>query len=148
MAKQKYVVKIPNLEQAKTICASGKHPYSHPCAGCGKACSTPTKPFWQSRVKEFGSIEKVYSEYKCRDCRKQGKPKKSKGIQTTAAAATTPLPDVEVIPKLALCRMPNGTIDYFWKHNLFNLPSGERKMVDTADGYGTFVRTMPGETNY
>ena len=92
MAKQKYVVKIPNLDQAKAICASGKHPYSHPCSGCGKACSTPTKPFWLKRVKELGSIEKVYSDYKCRACRKQGKPKKSKGVQTHEA-----LPDVDVI---------------------------------------------------
>lgn len=141
--KHKYVVKIPTLEQAKVICASGKHPYSHPCSGCGKACSTPTKPFWLKRVKELGSIEKVYSDYKCRDCRKQGKVKKSKEVQATQA-----LPDVEVIPKIALCRMPTGNIDWFWKHPLYNLPSGERKMVETGCGYGTFVRTLPGETEY
>jgi hypothetical protein len=142
--KTKYVVKLPTLEQAKAICASGKHPYSHPCAGCGKACSTPTKPFWLKRVKDLGSIENVYKQYKCRDCRKQGKPKQVKGISQPVGT----LPDVEVIPKLALCRMPSGVVDYFWKHPLYNLPSGERKMVETGCGYGTYVRTMPGETTY
>lgn len=133
--KDKYVVKIPTLEQAKVICASGKHPYSHPCVGCGKACSTPTKPFWLKRVKEFGSIEKVYSDYKCRDCRKQGKPNKPTTVQFNDAPA-----DVDVIPKFALCWMPNGTTDYIWRHPLYNLPSEQRMMVETSDGYGTFVR--------
>jgi hypothetical protein len=69
----KYVPKILNVVEAKALVASGKFPYYHPCAGCGKACSTPTKPFWQKRLKEYGSVDALYAEFKCRGCRKTKK---------------------------------------------------------------------------
>jgi hypothetical protein len=37
--------------------------------------------------------------------------------------------------------MPNGKLDYFWRHPLFNLPSDERRMIETGDGYATYIRT-------
>ena len=69
----KYVPKMLNVVEVKALVAEGKFPYYHPCAGCGKACSTPTKEFWQKRMKEFGTVEVLYSEFKCRDCRKSKK---------------------------------------------------------------------------
>lgn len=68
-----YKIKVPNIVEAKALVAEGKFPYYHPCVGCGKACSTPTKAFWAKRVKEFGSIDSVYAEFKCRACRKSKK---------------------------------------------------------------------------
>lgn len=64
---------VPNLLEAKAILAKGKHPYYHPCSKCGKACSAPTKVFWQKRVKEMGSVDDVYLSFQCRDCRKSKK---------------------------------------------------------------------------
>lgn len=69
----KYIPKVPSVVEAKTLLGDGKFPYYHPCVACGKACSTPTKVFWQKRLKEFGSVDALYSEFKCRDCRKSKK---------------------------------------------------------------------------
>jgi hypothetical protein len=69
----KYNPKVLNIAEAKTLLNAGKFPYYHPCSGCGKACSTPTKPFWQKRLKEYGSVEDLYANFKCRDCRKTKK---------------------------------------------------------------------------
>jgi len=68
-----YKPTIPNLLEAKAILSKGKHPYYHPCSKCSKACSTPTKAFWQKRVKEMGSVDDVYLSFQCRDCRKSKK---------------------------------------------------------------------------
>jgi len=76
----KIKIKVPTLEQCVEIVADGKHPYYHPCSCCEKPCSTPTKQFWQKRVKEYGSIKNVYSNYKCRDCKKSAKTEK-KAVQ-------------------------------------------------------------------
>jgi hypothetical protein len=77
----KIKIKVPNLEQCLDIIAGGKHPYYHPCSCCEKACSTPTKQFWQKRVKEYGSVQEVYKNYRCRDCKKVVKTEKKAEYQ-------------------------------------------------------------------
>ena len=70
------------LKQAKDAHEAKKFVYYHPCSCCNKACSTPTLPIWQKRVQEYGSVENVYSQYKCRDCRKGDKaPKDTKATK-------------------------------------------------------------------
>jgi hypothetical protein len=82
--KEKIQIKVPNLEQCLAIIKGGKHPYYHPCSCCEKPCSTPTKQFWQKRVKDFGSVEAVYKSYRCRDCKKVVKQEKKTEHQVQA----------------------------------------------------------------
>ena len=82
--KSKPQIKVPNLEQCLAILAEGKHPYYHPCSCCEKPCSTPTKQFWQKRVKDFGSVREVYENYRCRDCKKVVKQEKKTEHQVQA----------------------------------------------------------------
>lgn len=76
----KYVPKVPSVVEAKSLLGEGKFPYYHPCSACGKACSTPTKVFWQKRLNEFGSVEELYSKFTCRDCRKSKKQLKKERV--------------------------------------------------------------------
>lgn len=85
--KAKWQPKNATLEEAKKLTAEGKFPYYHPCSKTGKPCSTPTKAIWDKRVAQFGSIEKVYEQYICREERKRLGLTKS--AQKPAAMAST-----------------------------------------------------------
>lgn len=60
---------MPSTEEAQALHDRGKFPYFHPCGGCGKACSTPTRELWVKRVNKFGNVSNVYSKFRCRDCK-------------------------------------------------------------------------------
>ena len=65
--------KIPKeatVEQAKQMLIQNSFVYNNPCCKCHKQCSTPTKDIWMRRIKEFGSIDAMYAQYKCRKCLK------------------------------------------------------------------------------
>jgi hypothetical protein len=48
-----YTPKIPTLDEARGLINTGKFPYYHPCCKCKRGCSTPTKDFWNKRLKVF-----------------------------------------------------------------------------------------------
>jgi hypothetical protein len=56
--------------QAQQAWDQGTFVYHNPCSKCAKECSTPTKDIWVRRVREFGNIANMYSQYVCRNCRK------------------------------------------------------------------------------
>lgn len=65
--------KIPKeatVEQAEQMLIQNSFVYNNPCSKCHKQCSTPTKDIWMRRINEFGSIQNMYAQYKCRKCRK------------------------------------------------------------------------------
>jgi hypothetical protein len=64
------ILKTANVAEALEALASDSFVYNNPCCACGKQCSTPTKDIWMRRIKEFHSIEQMYAQYKCRNCRK------------------------------------------------------------------------------
>lgn len=64
------ILKTATIEQAEQALAEGSFVYNGPCSVCGKQCSTPTKQIWMRRIQEFGSIEQMYQQYLCRQCRK------------------------------------------------------------------------------
>jgi hypothetical protein len=64
------ILKTATVEQALQALAEGSFVYNCICSACGKQCSTPTKDIWMRRIKEFHSIEAMYAQYKCRNCRK------------------------------------------------------------------------------
>jgi hypothetical protein len=102
-AKQKPQIKVPNLEQCLAIVKSGKHPYYHTCSCCDKPCSTPTKQFWEKRVKEYGSVENIYKNYKCRDCKKVVKQEKKTEYQIISEERKTRQPgDYVKVPEGSL----------------------------------------------
>lgn len=63
-------LKTASLAQALEAHASGTFVYNNPCCICKKECSTPTKEIWLRRINEFGGVQQMYREYKCRNCRK------------------------------------------------------------------------------
>lgn len=85
----KYNPKVPNVAEAKTLLGAGKFPYYHPCCKCGKACSTPTKPFWQKRLNEYGSVEELYSKFECRDCRKSKKQLRKERVSALVSGSSS-----------------------------------------------------------
>lgn len=88
----KYTPKVPNVSEAKAMLGQGKFPYYHPCVKCGKACSTPTKAFWQKRLNEFGNVEELYAKFECRDCRKSKKQiRQEKVAALVAGTSLTPV---------------------------------------------------------
>lgn len=83
--------KIPKeatVEQAEQMLIQNSFVYNNPCCKCHKQCSTPTKDIWLRRINEFGSIQNMYAQYKCRKCRK--------GNAVVAAAPASAL-DVVVV---------------------------------------------------
>lgn len=64
------ILKTATITEALEALANASFVYNNPCCACGKQCSTPTKDIWMRRIKEFGSIEQMYAQYKCRNCRK------------------------------------------------------------------------------
>lgn len=76
IAKSMYIEcmsKIPKeatVEQAKQMLAQNSFVYNNPCCVCQKQCSTPTREIWLRRINEFGSVQNMYANYKCRKCRK------------------------------------------------------------------------------
>jgi hypothetical protein len=64
------ILKTATVTEAKHALEVGSFVYNCPCSTCGKECSTPTKDIWLRRIREFGTIEQMYAEYVCRNCRK------------------------------------------------------------------------------
>ena len=64
------ILKTATINEAQQALEEGSFVYNNPCCKCGKWCSTPTKDIWMRRIKEFGSIEQMYQQYTCRNCRK------------------------------------------------------------------------------
>lgn len=91
------ILKTATVEQALQALAEGSFVYNCVCSACGKQCSTPTKDIWMRRIREFQSIERMYAQYKCRNCRK------AECLDVVAVAplctkATEPLPRPIVAP--------------------------------------------------
>lgn len=64
------ILKTATIAEAHEALAQGSFVYNNPCCQCGKQCSTPTKQIWMRRIQEFGGIEQMYQQYRCRRCRK------------------------------------------------------------------------------
>lgn len=64
------ILKEATVEQAEQMLIQNSFVYNNPCCKCHKQCSTPTKDIWMRRINEFGSIQNMYAQYKCRKCRK------------------------------------------------------------------------------
>lgn len=64
------ILKTATITEALEALANASFVYNNPCSACGKQCSTPTKDIWMRRIREFQSIERMYAQYKCRNCRK------------------------------------------------------------------------------
>jgi hypothetical protein len=91
--------KIPkeaNVEQAKQMLIQNSFVYNNPCCKCHKQCSTPTKDIWMRRIKEFGSIEAMYAQYKCRKCRKS-----NDALSIAPIIATAPIAGVVAVAPIA-----------------------------------------------
>jgi len=106
----KYIPKVPNVVEAKNLVGAGKFPYYHPCSKCGKACSTPTKPFWQKRLKEFGSVDDLFTKFECRDCRKSKKAiRKERASALYKSESDTPVSTLGRKPG-DFVRVPDGCV--------------------------------------
>jgi len=64
------ILKQATVEQAKQALDQNSFVYNNPCCKCQKQCSTPTKDIWMRRINEFGGVQQMYAQYKCRKCRK------------------------------------------------------------------------------
>lgn len=85
------ILKTATITEALEALANASFVYNNPCCACGKQCSTPTKDIWMRRIREFQSIERMYAQYKCRNCRKQ-EPLDAKATAPLCTKATEPLP--------------------------------------------------------
>ena len=85
------ILKTATVTEALEALANASFVYNNPCCACGKQCSTPTKDIWMRRIREFHSIEQMYAQYKCRNCRKQ-EPLDAKATAPLCTKATEPLP--------------------------------------------------------
>lgn len=130
---------VLDLEKIKNDFNKGKFPYKIPCSSCSKLCGNSSMEIFKTRIEAYGNIDKLYKNYVCTSCRKN---KNIKPIRETADESTK---NTEAVCKEALCYMPNGKLDYFWRHPLFDLPSSERRMIATSDGYVTYIRTSSQE---
>jgi len=127
-----------DLAKIKANHLLGKFPFKIPCSSCQKPCGNTSLEIFNTRITTYGSIDKLYQNYVCTSCRKIKKivpiREVTKGPETNEAGV--------VITKDAFGWMPDGRLDYWWMHPLFNLPSDQREMILTGDGYCTFVPTI------
>ena len=93
--------KIPKFateSEAEQVLRDGSFVYHNPCCVCGKECSTPTKEIWLNRITLFGSVHQMYTEYKCRKCRKGDKPERAATKIDVQAKAAPPTVALAVAP--------------------------------------------------
>lgn len=127
---------VLDIDKVKSDFAKGKFPYKIPCSCCQKLCGNTSMEIFKTRIESYGSIDKLYKNYVCTHCRKTKNVTPIKEV--TNEQHTTE--SGQVICKEAFAYMPNGSLDYFWRHPLFHLPSDERRMIETGDGYVTYIR--------
>jgi hypothetical protein len=84
------ILKTATINEAQQALEQGSFVYSNPCCICGKQCSTPTKDIWMRRIQEFGGIQQMYQQYKCRNCRK-AEPLNNVAKEPVHSVATQPL---------------------------------------------------------
>lgn len=128
---------VLDINKVKSDFAKGKFPYKIPCSCCEKLCGNTSMEIFKTRIDTYGSIDKLYKNYVCTHCRKTKNVVPIKEITKEQHESESG----QVICKEAFAYMPNGSLDYFWRHPLFPLPANERHMIDTGNGYATFVRT-------
>ena len=132
-----------DLAKIKEDFKTGKFPYKIPCSSCKTLCGNSSIDIFNKRIATYGSIDKLYANYVCTKCRKT---KKIVPIREVTKAQNTEVNEKgEQICKAALARMETGGLDYFWRHKYFSLPAECRTMIDTRDGYVTYVLTAEGE---
>lgn len=85
------ILKTATITEALEALANDSFVYNNPCHCCGKWCSTPTKDIWMRRIREFQSIERMYAQYKCRNCRKV-EPLDAVAVAPLCTKAAEPLP--------------------------------------------------------
>lgn len=83
-------LKHATLEQAQQQLIANAFVYHNPCSCCNKQCSTPTQDIWLKRISEFGSVEAMYANYKCRNCRKKATAKAVQPMQVQMAKEPLP----------------------------------------------------------
>jgi hypothetical protein len=127
---------VLDIDKVKSDFAKGKFPYKIPCSCCEKLCGNTSMEIFNTRIETYGSIDKLYKNYICTHCRKT---KNVVPVKEVMKDNTMVSENGEIICKEAFAYMPSGKLDYFWRHPLFNLPSNERCMIETGDGYATFV---------
>lgn len=113
------------------------HPHV-PCTCCAnKTTMFGSKPGdnLMKRIEKFGSLHKLLSTFKCRECTKGDAPVKAKApvikAKDSVAAVAPAASDVEYNSTSAavaaaqmtkedcakvFVKMPNGKLDYWWKH--------------------------------
>jgi len=128
---------VLDIDKVKADHQKGKFPY--------KLCGNTSMEIFNTRIKSYGSIDKLYANYVCTDCRKnkQIAPIKENSTPAIVSQANNNNP----IPIESLGRMPDGSINYWFRHPLYRLPAVQRKMVETYDGYVTFVKTGVEDDN-
>lgn len=129
-----------DIAKVKENYAKGKFPYKIPCSSCQKLCGNTSMEIFNTRIKSYGTIDKLYENYVCTDCRKT---KQIVPIKDNNDPKSSIMLDAngDVICRESLGRMPDGSLDYWFRHPLYHLPHDERRMVETFDGYVTFVKT-------
>jgi hypothetical protein len=129
---------VLDIDKVKSDFAKGKFPYKIPCSCCEKLCGNTSMEIFKTRIDSYGNIDKLYKNYVCTHCRKT---KNVVPVKEAVNDDTVTNEAGEKICKEAYAYMPSGKLDYFWRHPLFNLPSDERRMIETGDGYATYIRT-------
>ena len=128
-----------DLVKIKANYLLGKFPFKIPCSSCQKPCGNTSLEIFNTRITTYGSIDKLYQNYVCTGCRKT---KKITPVREVTKGPETNDEGV-VITKDAFGWMPDGRLDYWWLHPLFNRPSDQRQMILTRDGYCTFIPIAP-----
>lgn len=95
-------LKYATVEQAIEAYNAGTFVYHNSCSNalCKKQCSTPTKDIWLRRINEFGSIQNMYAQYKCRKCRK------GNAVVAAAPASALDVVVVAVEPLRCIAKQP------------------------------------------
>jgi hypothetical protein len=126
-----------DINKVKEDFSKGKFPYKIPCSSCQKLCGNTSMEIFKTRIESYGSIDKLYANYVCTDCRKT---KNVIPIKESTKDQVISTKTGDFIPKECLGRMPDGSLDYWFRHPLYHLPHNQRKMIEMWDGYVTFEK--------